>query len=316
MAQRLNILITGCNGFIGKHLAAALAYHPDIKCDITGVDPNEITDWTPSPILDQFHKCDTGSYMKLLNDGHQLKNLFPEKVKYDFIIHLGTISRSAIYDEYPEDSVSSDTLALLSILAYCRFHKDTKLIYLSNANAGISASPFNTSKLNAECLITSYVQRYHIRAAVIKVDKVFGPGENDYVEYNSLMRACKNAILSGTVPTMYGDGTQTHDWIHVTKVTEGIISVMNDHMLSTSMTAMQSFNIFSGIRRSVEQIIEAFGFKDVPVDRGKYVFPFKQPSKAWVMSLPVFLRRQHEMGIPQIDVLEYIEAWLADNKPD
>ena len=314
MRQMVNILVTGCNGFIGRHLCAALAYNPDIKCHITGIDPSEVEIITPSPILDVFQKCDTGSFMKNLNDGHQLKNLFPEKVKYDIIIHLGGISRSKIYDEYPEDSVSSDTLALLSVLSYCRFHPKTKLIFLSTFNAGASMKTYHVSKLNAECLISSYVRRYGISAAVIKLDKVFGPGEIDYAQYNSLLRACKNAVINGTIPTQYGDGNQEYDWVHVTRVCEGIVSIIKDHMFIQDRRGQLNFQIFSGVRRSVSQIMKAFGFEHPHIDMSTQSPPFKQLNHNKDM-LPYALKRQYDLGIPQIDVLEYIEAWMQDNAP-
>lgn len=321
MTQRLNILITGCNGFIGKHLAASLAYHPELRCHITGVDPNELESIMPSPIIDIFHKCDTGSYMKLLNDSHQLKNLFPEKVKYDVIVHLGTISRSPIFDEYPEDSVSSDTLALLSVLSYCRFHPETKLLYLSSMAAGLSVKPLHTLKINAECLITSYIHRFGVNAAVVKVDKVFGPGENDFAEYNSLMRVCKKAKLENTKITVHGtpnsesnddNGSQKNDWIHVTKLTEGIISVIKDHLLVHRRPVNKVFQIFSGIVRNVDTIVLAFKPEYVEYDPSKYVRRLKDPIYDLNL-LPYALRRQHDLGIPHIDVLEYIDAWLEDN---
>ncbi len=314
MAQRLNILITGCNGFIGKYLSAALSYHSDLKCHVTGVDPNELELAATSPIFDEYHKADAGSFIKLLNDGHQLKNLFPEKIKYDVIIHLGTISRSGIFDEYPEDSISSDTLALLSILAYCRFHPETKMVYLSTMGAGTSTKPYHTLKLNAECLITSYIQQYGINAAIVKVDKVFGPGENDFAQYNSLLRVCKDAKLNDTAITVHGDGGQTHDWVHVTKVAEGIISVIQDHFLHKK-PLRNAFQIFSGIRRDVDSIVWAFQPYTVHYDKTKPAQRFKEPVYN-IDQLPFALRRQHDLGVPHIDVLEYIDAWKEDNCPN
>lgn len=323
MARRLNILITGCNGFIGKHLAAALAYHPELKCHITGVDPNELESIVPTPIIDNFQKCDAGSYMKLLNDGHQLRNLFPEKVTYDVIIHLGTISRGPIFDKYPEDSISSDTLALLSILSYCRFHPETKLVYLSTMSAGLSTKPIHTLKLNAECLITSYIQRYGVNAAVVKVDKVFGPGENDFDEFNSLLRVCKKAKLENRIVTVFGEsdvtanggvGTQRNDWIHVTKLTEGIISVIKDHLLVHRKPFIKTFQIFSGIVRSVDEIAWAFKPDFVEYDPKRLVRRIREPVYDPNL-LPYELSRQRDLGIPNIDVIEYIEAWLEDNVP-
>ena len=56
----MNILVTGCNGFIGKNMTAFLAAQPDIH--VFGWE------WTPD------------------------KELWPKVIEYDWVIHLGAIT--------------------------------------------------------------------------------------------------------------------------------------------------------------------------------------------------------------------------------
>lgn len=324
MAQKINILVTGANGFIGRHLCAGLAYNLDFKCHITAIDPEQTREKIHIPIYDIFQTTDTGSFMKTLNDSYELKNLFPEKQKFDFIIHLGSISRSKIYEQYPEDSISSDTLALLSLLSYCKNHKNTKLIYASSSHAKYNEiiTPFATSKKIAENLIYTYVAQYGINATIARIHNVYGPGEADYAKFNSLIKSCKLACIDDGTISLSGSGDQVRDWVHISTVIEGFLSIINAKLQSDNLSKsnlnfnkLSIYEIGSTVGVKVNDVIKAFGIAEDRIIRSSINSSSVTNRVASLEFLPLSLKKQIEYGIQPISIIEYIQAWISDGMP-
>lgn len=290
------VLITGGNGFIGKHLTEYL--HAK-GLDVTTVDiknPNRITPW----------KCISKNvrvYMKELDDAFKLRNLFGNDDPFDFIIHLAAIPTHGIALENPEHVLCNNIDNLTDVLGYCRNHPDTKLLFISSSSVVWSDPSFNPqamSKQIGEQLLELYRNTYTIKCATVRLFNVYGPGENEYGHHTSLIRSLKKAVWLDQPALVHGDGSQTRDFTHVSDVVDGIWCIMSELL---SETAQDVYELGTGGGISVEQIVNAFKGDD-PLDIINIESRANDPymTKADVTLWPKF-------WYPKINILEYIKKW-------
>lgn len=71
-------------------------------------------------------------------------------------------------------------------------------------------SPYGASKLCGEAYCSAYFHSYGVETVALRFGNVYGPGSGH--KTSVVARFC-NAILSGDAITIYGDGTQTRDFI-------------------------------------------------------------------------------------------------------
>jgi len=75
-------------------------------------------------------------------------------------------------------------------------------------------SPYGTAKYCAECYIGLYNRLHGTRHAVLRLANVYGPRQAPDGEAGVITVFCASA-LAGRDPVIYGDGTQTRDYVYV-----------------------------------------------------------------------------------------------------
>ncbi len=73
------------------------------------------------------------------------------------------------------------------------------------------SSPYSASKASADLLVRAWIRSYGIRATVSGCSNNYGPFQ--HIE-KFIPRTITN-VLSGVPPSLYGDGRNVRDWIHV-----------------------------------------------------------------------------------------------------
>ncbi len=112
------------------------------------------------------------------------------------------------------------------------------------------ASPYGVSKLACEMLVRQMCQEYGIDAAILRLFNTYGRGQA-LSPYVGVCTIFADAIRRGEAPTIFGDGEQTRDFVHVEDVAQGFIKAM------LSPTNGQVFNIGSGTGLSINQVYAA-----------------------------------------------------------
>jgi len=158
------ILITGSNGFIGKHLVRVLEQE------------NEI--FTLSPIRSQ--RID-------VTDFESLKSLPIKEI--DIVFHLAahTDIEDSLRD--PRRTVFNNCVSTLNILELCRLF-EMKLIYMSSYLYGkpqylptdeshplSPTNPYALSKMIAETMCNYYIDNYNIKCITLRPFNVYGIGQ-------------------------------------------------------------------------------------------------------------------------------------------
>lgn len=300
------ILITGGQGFIGRQLAMYLA--SSALYDVTTVD------FKPADVLDVLRwksiNKDVRVYMKELDDAHQLKNLYDEPEPYDLIVHLAAIPRVGVSLAYPESVLRNNVDSLIDVLGYCRTHPSTRLLFVSSSSATWADSRFNPyalSKKMGEELLDTYRATYGIKCATVRLFNVYGPGESEYGEFTTLIRACKKAIWTGQPVFIHGDGSQVRDFTHIDDVVDGLAAIIGEF---GNETVRDLYELGSGDASvSVSQVVDTFvnGEPNQIVNRPPRLHD-PHMTKADVSLWPKF-------WYPKINIIDYIKKWKEEGSP-
>jgi UDP-glucose 4-epimerase len=214
------ILITGGAGFIGSHLAEDL-----------------IKDGYSVKIMDDFSSGNVVNILSLFNsrrfkfvrgsvtDKELVRNATAD---IDVIFHLAAqihVDRSIIEPKY---TFEANTLGALNILDAALENNVELVVYASSSEVyGTAkyipmnedhplnpASPYAASKVAADRLCFAYYNTYKLPIVIVRCFNTYGPRQRD-TGYAAVIPKFIKRVLSGIPPLIYGDGTQTRDYMYI-----------------------------------------------------------------------------------------------------
>ncbi len=111
------------------------------------------------------------------------------------------------------------------------------------------ASLYACSKLIGESLCRLYHARYGVEAVALRYSTVYGERQH-YRGVNALYIVENyDRIVRGERPTIPGDGSEVHDYIHVADVAKANVAAM------ASAVSGESFNVASGVATTVKDLV-------------------------------------------------------------
>jgi len=113
-------------------------------------------------------------------------------------------------------------------------------------------SPYGQSKHAAEGYCALYARLHGLPTTVLRYANVYGPRQDPLGEGGVIAIFC-GKLAGGEQPTVYGDGRQTRDYVHVDDV------VRANLLAAAAATPDGPLNIGSGVETSVLDLVEVFG---------------------------------------------------------
>ena len=208
----MNILVTGCNGYIGAHLVKQLKSK---NYNVYGLDYKQCHNVSAycTKIWDQ-------DIRQLDNWNADLRN-----IKWDAICHLAALVSVKDSVLNPTDYYKTNwlgTVNLLKNLSYNHF------IFASTGAAENATSPYGISKAAAEHSLQELSSNY----TNFRFYNVVGEGEFQITNPDGLLAKLKEASKKG-VFTIHGgdytntkDGTCVRDYIHVEDIANAICNAV------------------------------------------------------------------------------------------
>ena len=110
-------------------------------------------------------------------------------------------------------------------------------------------SPYALQKHAGEVYARLYTRLYGLETVALRYFNVFGPRQDPESEYAAVVPRFVCAALSGTPPTIYGDGEQTRDFTFVSDAAEANLRAADAPGVAGSV-----FNVASGKRTSLNSL--------------------------------------------------------------
>ena len=213
-----NVLVTGGAGFIGSHLVDALA-----ECRVRVLD-----DFSTGREDNLAHRGTSCSVDVVRGDIRDHKTVANAMDGIDVVFHLACRGvRHSI--GHPMENHEVNATGTLVVLEEARKSGVQRFVHVSSSEAYGTArhvpmdenhptlpeTVYGAAKLAGECYARAYHQTFGFPAVVVRPFNNFGPRshfEGDCGE--AIPRFCVWA-LNGLPPIVFGDGTQTRDFIYV-----------------------------------------------------------------------------------------------------
>jgi UDP-glucose 4-epimerase len=280
------VIITGGNGFIGRHLVKKLlSYKPTSVILISKTSKFHYKYFEDKELARElpltFYSAD-------IRDRKAISNIF-RKERADTCIHLAAKISAADSIRNPEETMDINAKGTLNVLEACDISKVSNFVFASSAavygnlrELPIQEScklqpltPYGTSKMVAEQHVSSYSKLKKIQNAVtLRIFNVYGNGQ---ANEGDMITNFATRLSRGLAPAIYGDGTRTRDFISVDDVTDAfLLSIRTMEEAKNNnykLTSPLVFNIGTGIPTSINELaqkmIEIFGLDLHPCYEGR-----------------------------------------------
>ncbi len=240
-------IVTGGAGFIGSNLVKALEAE---GFDVVVVDNFH----TGSP--ENLEGCRATVINDLSGNIHRHWDILKDA---EAIFHLGIPSSSPMYKRNPW-LAGKAIEEFVSILEFSR-KTDSRLVFASTSSLynglepphredmQIRVSDFYTeARLAMERLAELYNSLYGLDSVGLRYFSVYGPGERAKKTYANIVTQFLWDISSGKRPVIYGDGTQTRDFVFVS-------DVVRANMLAAEFRGFGIFNVGTGKSHTFNDVV-------------------------------------------------------------
>lgn len=225
------ILITGCAGFIGFHLAKFLHKRGDF---CLGLD-NFNSYYDPQLKRDRALALDMEIVQADICEQQRLKQLIANH-GITHVVHLA--AQAGVRHSVPDDYVTSNLQGFVSVLEALRFSPRVKLIYASSSSVyGLNektpfcvddptdapASLYGASKKANELMAHAYHHLYGLSVTALRYFTVYGPwGRPDMAYY----RFAK-AICEGEPIQVFNQGQMRRDFTYIDDIVKGTAAAID-----------------------------------------------------------------------------------------
>ena len=261
------VLITGGAGFVGVNLAAHLQEHGGYRISV--LDDESLGDRRHvEPYCDAFFRGDIRNEVDLER----------AVAGQDCVVHLAADTR--VMDSIADPAKNFDVNAVGSfrLLQACRAHGVGRLVAASTGGAilgdapapvdeGMVANPlapYGASKLAMEGYISAFSGAYGLAGCALRFSNIYGPKS---YHKGSVVAHFFKQILAGEDLVVYGDGSQSRDFLFVGDLVAGIRAAIERGATGT-------FQLGSGrpttVNELLELIREVIGRPDLSVRYGDF----------------------------------------------
>jgi UDP-glucose 4-epimerase len=221
---RVRAIVTGGAGFIGSHVVDALLARGD---EVHVVDD-----------LSNGKRENVGDGAELhVADIREPQEALWSKVRPEVCFHLAAQADVRVSVERPDHDADVNVLGTIRVLETCRAN-DTQIVFSSTGGAIYGEcdegpatedaprrplAPYGTSKLCGEEYLATYNRLYGTRHVSLRFGNVYGPRQDPHGEAG-VVAIFMNLLREGGTPRIYGNGTQTRDYVYVGDVARAVLA--------------------------------------------------------------------------------------------
>jgi UDP-glucose 4-epimerase len=246
----MKILITGGAGFIGSHL---VEHFQRVASEIRVFDN-----------LRSGHRKNLESFAHTFieADINDRATLDKAMQGVEIVFHLAAMISVPESMENPSECVRINTIGLLNVLESASAAHVRKVVLASSAaiygdNPTVPKtesmipepkSPYAITKLDGEYYLEMFRREGKLDTASLRFFNVFGPRQDPASAYAAAVPIFISRAITGADITIFGDGEQTRDFIHVKDIVAALVHVANRPDLHGT------FNVGYGESMTVNQL--------------------------------------------------------------
>ena len=229
----MRTLVTGGAGFIGSHLADALLQRGD---DVTIVD--DLSSGRESNIAAAL---DGGALLERadIRDADALARIVAA-ARPRVVFHLAAqvdVRRSLADPAFDARTNVEGTINVLEAARAASATSPPRVVFASTGGAiygetdvlptpetvpALPMAAYGQSKLCAELYLGLYERLYGMSTIALRFGNVYGPRQDPHGEAGVIAIFCR-LLREGVSPTIFGDGTQTRDYVYVGDLVDALI---------------------------------------------------------------------------------------------
>ncbi|HEX3250046.1 MAG TPA: SDR family oxidoreductase [Pyrinomonadaceae bacterium] len=247
-------LVTGGAGFIGSHIASALA--------AAGARVRVIDDLSTGYRENlQEIKGDLDFVQGSLADKRTLAKAVED---VELVFHEAAIPSVPRSVENPRQTHVASVESTFSLLLAARDRKVRRLVYAASSSAygdqptlpkvetmlPEPLSPYAVAKLVGEHYCQVFTRVYGLETVSLRYFNVFGPRQDPSSTYSGVVSRFISDLLGGKRPVIYGDGEQSRDFTYIENVVDA-----NLKAAESSKGIGQVINIANGKRITLNQLL-------------------------------------------------------------
>jgi nucleoside-diphosphate-sugar epimerase len=258
MLKIASALVTGGAGFIGSHLVEELAAN---GCRVTVLD-----NLSTGHRRNIEHLADRIEFI----EGDIRDAALLDKVigGCEVVFHQAAVVSVTQSVEDPSHACEVNDLGTVRVLDACRRNGVRRAVLASSSavygddpqlpkNEDMSPgplSPYAVQKLTGEFYASVFKQLYGLETVCLRYFNVFGPRQDPSSPYSGVISIFMSKATAGQVPTIYGDGGQTRDFVYVKDVVQANMLAATDAAANGQM-----FNVGTGKAICIRDLWELIG---------------------------------------------------------
>ncbi|QFU84944.1 NAD-dependent epimerase/dehydratase family protein [Natronorubrum aibiense] len=239
------VLVTGGAGFIGSHLADALAPHNEVR------------------VLDNFSSGDRSNVpdnVTVVEGDVRDPIALQEAARgVDIIFHHAAVVSVSQSVDAPRASNETNLDASLLVLEQAR-QEDARVVVASSAAvyghpselpvpetaATDPTSPYGVQKLALDQYARLYEELYDLPTVALRYFNAYGPRQQG--PYSGVISTFLEQARAGEPITVEGDGEQTRDFVHVSDIVRANLRA------ATTDAVGNAYNVGTGTRTSINEL--------------------------------------------------------------
>jgi len=250
------VLVTGGAGFIGSHVAAAFLRQGD---EVVVLD---------NLVHGSRGRVPAGADFVEMDVRDPALELVVREGRFDVVdLHAAQIDvRDSVARPRHDAGVNVD--GLLNVLEAVRAAGRGRLVFASSGGAVYGEartrptpegaakrpeSPYGVGKLAGEQYLYCFHRTHGVDYAALRYANVYGPGQDPFGEGGVVAVFCSR-LAEGAPLTLFGDGGQTRDYVHVADVVRANLLAARAVLPRGGSVDARAFNVGTGVEITVNAL--------------------------------------------------------------
>jgi UDP-glucose 4-epimerase len=173
-------------------------------------------------------------------------------------------------------------------------------------------SPYAISKLAAEHYLSYYARIHGLDTVALRFANVYGPRQDPHGEAGVVSIFCRR-ILENQPLTVFGDGSQTRDYVYVRDVAAAVMRALDVELAAPTGIDRRAFNIGTGVATSVLGLVGAL--RSATRSAADLQFAPKRPGEQQASFLSIERARRDLGWAPRVALEQGLAetfAWFAE----